>query len=112
MAAFRSYAVEFAGVAQGDLQAIVAFIAAENPEAALRVFDQIEARCAALKQMPERGRVVPELAAVGMLAYRELVVSPWRVVYRISGRTIYVLAVVDGRRNIEDVLLDRLIRDS
>jgi toxin ParE1/3/4 len=112
MASPRSYAVEFAGVAQGDLQAIVESIAADNPGAALRVFDQIEARCATLNRMPERGRVVPELAAFGIHTYRELVVSPWRVVYRVSGKTVSVLAVVDGRRNIEDVLLDRLVRGS
>lgn len=112
MASPRSYAVEFAAVAQGDLQAIVEFITADDPGAAIRVFERIEARCATLNQMPERGRVVPELAAFGIHTYRELVVSPWRVVYRVSGRTVSVLAVVDGRRNIEDVLLDRLVRGS
>jgi len=108
----RSYAVEFAAAAEADLQAIVAFIAADDPGAAIRVFDRIETRCALLRQIPERGRVVPELAAFGIHTYRELVVSPWRVVYRIGGKTVSVLAVVDGRRNIEDVLLDRLVRGS
>ena len=112
MASPRSYAVEFAAVAECDLQEIVAFIAADDPGAALRVFDRIEARCATLAQMPERGRVVPELAAFGVHTYRELVVSPWRVVYRISGKTVFVLAVVDSRRNVEDILLDRLVRSS
>ena len=112
MASPRSYAVEFAAVAQGDLQAIVQFIAAHDTETALRVFDRIEARCTALRQMPERGRVVPELAAFGVHTYREILVSPWRVVYRISGKTVSVLAVLDSQRNIEDVLLDRLVRGS
>lgn len=112
MASSRSYAVEFASVAQGDLQAIVEYIAADNPGVALRVFDQIKTRCAMLNQMPVRGRVVPELAAFGIHTYRELVVSPWRVVYRIDGKIVYILAIVDGRRNIEDVLLDRLVRGS
>jgi len=112
MASHRSYVVEFAAVAEGDLQAIVEFIAQDDPAAALRVFDRIEAHCAALHQLPERGRVVPELAAYGIHTYRELVVPPWRVVYRISDKSVYVLAVVDSRRNIEDVLLDRLVRGS
>jgi len=110
MAGPRFYAVEFAAIAERDLQAIVEFIAADDPVAALRVLDQIESRCAALKQMPERGRVVPELAAFGIHTYRELVVVPWRMVYRVSGTTVSILAIVDGRRNIEDILLDRLIR--
>ena len=110
MASPRSFAVEFALVAQRDLQAIVEFIATDDPAAAARVLDQIESRTVSLQQMPERGRVVPELAAVGIHAYWELVVKPWRLVYRITGKTVYVLAVLDGRRNIEDVLLDRLVR--
>ena len=32
------------------------------------------------------------------------------VVYRVSGAIVSILAVVDSRRNIEDILLDRLIR--
>jgi toxin ParE1/3/4 len=105
-----TFLVEFAAVAQRDMQGIVEFISADDPLAAAQVLDRIESRCTALKQKPERGRVVPELAAFGIHAYRELVVSPWRVVYRISGTRVYVLAVLDGRRNLEDVLLDRLVR--
>ena len=110
MTAPKSYVVEFAAVAESDLRAIVEFIAVDDPGIALSVFIRIEARCATLGTMPERGRVVPELAAFSVHAYRELIVSPWRVVCRISGMTVFVLAVVDGRRNIEDVLLARLVR--
>jgi toxin ParE1/3/4 len=46
----------------------------------------------------------------GILQYRELIVPPWRIIYRISGDFVYVLAVFDSRQNIEDVLLDRLVR--
>jgi hypothetical protein len=31
-------------------------------------------------------------------------------VYRISGETVVVLAVLDGRRDLEDLLLERLVR--
>ncbi len=108
----RSYGVEVSAVAQGDLQAIVEFIADDNPGTALRVLNQIEDCCGTLKKMPERGRVVPELAAVGLHTYRELVLFPWRVIYRISGLTVFVMAVLDGRRNLEDVLLARVVRGS
>jgi toxin ParE1/3/4 len=110
MAPPRVFTVEVARVAQQDLQALLEFIAAEDPVAAERVLDRLELRVTSLKDLPERGRVVPELAAFGIQTYRELVVAPWRVVYRIGGKTVYVLAVLDGRRNIEDVLLDRLVR--
>jgi toxin ParE1/3/4 len=54
--------------------------------------------------------VVPELAGIGLHLYRELLVTPWRIVYRINNDTVYVMMVIDGRRNAEDLLLERLVR--
>ncbi|MFZ5774692.1 MAG: type II toxin-antitoxin system RelE/ParE family toxin [Thermodesulfobacteriota bacterium] len=65
---------------------------------------------AALSRFPERGPLVPELLAQGISLYRELVVAPWRIVYRVSGSTVFVLLVMDARRNVEDVLLGRLLK--
>jgi plasmid stabilization system protein ParE len=110
MARCRSFAVEFAEVARRDLEGIIEFIAMDDPVAAAHALEQIESRAASLKQFPERGRVVPELAAFNIQLYRELIISPWRVIYRIGRKTVYVLAVLDGRRNVEDVLLSRLVR--
>ena len=58
--------------------------------------------------MPERGRIVPELREQGITVYRELVEPPWRILYRIESDRVWVLAVIDGRRNVEDILLKRL----
>ena len=32
------------------------------------------------------------------------------MIYRVSGKQVWVLVVIDARRNLEDILLDRLIR--
>jgi toxin ParE1/3/4 len=56
-----------------------------------------------------RGRIIPELQAQGVLQYRELIVSPWRIIYRIAGQKVFVLSVLDARQNIEDILLKRLL---
>lgn len=42
---------------------------------------RLESRCQALTVFPERGRIVPELRAVDIFAYRELIEGPWRIVY-------------------------------
>ena len=59
--------------------------------------------------LPNRGRLVPELKDQGILQYRELIHPPWRIIYRISENKVYVLSVLDARRNIEDILLKRLL---
>jgi plasmid stabilization system protein ParE len=93
-----------------DLEGVVGFIAVDSIEEALHVLDRIERRCQSLEKLPERGRIVPELAAVGVLAYREVVERPWRIVYRTDQQRVYVIAVLDGRRNLAALLLERLAR--
>lgn len=105
----RRFAVEWSEVARRDLERIVAYLAEENPAAALRVLQRIEKRAAALDILPERGRLVPELARFGIRLYRELQVPPHRLIYRVDSRKVVVLAVFDGRRNLEDILLERLL---
>lgn len=104
------FALRWARIAERDLEAIVDYIARENVDAALGILAKIRAAGAALSSVPERGRVVPELQAQGITGYRELVVGVWRIVYRIGERQVFVLAVFDSRRNLEDVLLERLTR--
>jgi plasmid stabilization system protein ParE len=74
------------------------------------VLDKVEQTAQGLTTLPMRGRVVPELATFGIHIYREIIMSPWRIIYRVSGKTVHVLAVVDGRRNLEDLLLERFLR--
>jgi plasmid stabilization system protein ParE len=97
-------------VARDDLHAIVDYVADDDVVAALSVLRKIEDAAGSLTTTPARGRVVPELAGVGVQSYRELIVPPWRLVYRVAGRSVYVLGVFDGRRNMEDVLLERFVR--
>ncbi len=104
------YRVEWARIAVSDLAAIIAYIADDSIETALLVLEKIEETAGKLTTMPLRGRIVPELAAFGIQAYRQLIYSPWRIIYRVSGKRVNVLAVFDSRRNLEDVLLERLVR--
>jgi plasmid stabilization system protein ParE len=106
----RRFRVQWAEVAVRDLEELVAFIAVDSPLDAERVLRRVEARAARLESSPARGRVVPELARFGMRTWRELVVRPYRLIYRIESDAVTVLAVFDGRRDLEDLLLERLVR--
>lgn len=105
----KKYKVIWADIAEGDLKNIIEYIADESIVNAQRVFDKIRDKASSLFILPERGRVVPELKDQGILQYRELIHSPWRIIYRISENKVYVLSVLDSRRNIEDILLKRLL---
>ena len=104
----KIYKILWADVAKQDISDIIEYIAIENPANALKILQKIRKMASILHSLPERGRVVPELQDQGILIYREIVTAPWRIIYRISDKNVYVLSVLDARRNIEDILLKRL----
>jgi len=104
------YEVFWARSAEDDLVSIIEFIHSENPIAAKNNYKKIKTKVSNLDTLPNRGRIVPELKDQGILQYRELIISPWRIIYRISEFNVYVLLVIDSRQNIEDILLRRLVR--
>ena len=106
----QGFEVVWARNAVKDLQEIVGYIADDSPANARRVLGRIKAKASTLSRFPRRGRVVPQLASFGIRTYRELVIQPYLLVYRIYGGKVIVLAVLDSRRDIEDVLLERLVR--
>ena len=106
----KKHEVIWAKVANADLVEIIQYIRTDNPLAAADNLNKIKNKVTDLTLFPQKGRIVPELKQQGILQYRELIISPWRVIYRISERHVYVLAMIDARRNIEDILLDRLTR--
>ena len=102
------YIISWASVAEADLNNIILYIAEESPANARKILNKRKEKASSLKQFPEKGRIVPELQDQGINLYREIIVSPWRIVYRVSGRKVYVLTVFDSRQNAEDVLLKKL----
>jgi addiction module RelE/StbE family toxin len=93
-----------------DLADIVTYIADESPTNAKRLLDRIRNRAKNLESNPRRGRIVPEFSRFSIHTFRELLIKPYRIVYRIAEDRVYVLAVLDARRDLQDVLLERLLR--
>jgi toxin ParE1/3/4 len=106
----KQYKVEWASVAEVDLKRIIDYIAIDSPGHALQILERIKQKVSDLYTLPERGRIVPELQEQGISIYKELIINPWRIVYRISDTTIYVLSIIDSRQNVEDILLNRFLK--
>ncbi len=105
----KVYDVRWSEISERDMIAIIEYIAGDNPLRAYEVFKELKKKASSLHAYPDRGRIVAELQEQGITQYRELIIAPWRIIYRISERKAYVLAVLDSRRNVEDILLKRLI---
>ena len=106
----KKYKVEWAAVAEVDLKQIIDYVTINSPGNDLQILERIRQIVSALYTLPERGRIVPELQGQGINIYRELIAAPWRIVYRISETTVYVLSIIDSRQNVEDILLNRFLK--
>lgn len=80
----KKYEVIWSNIAENDLLNIIEYIAADSPPNASKVLKRIKEKASSLYHSSKRGRIVPELQEHGILQYRELIIPPWRIVYRIS----------------------------
>ena len=103
------YKVQIPSSAVNDIQEIVDYIAEDNATIAVEILDRLESRVNSLKEYPERGRVVPELLNQNIMEYHEMIETPWRIIYKVVESNVFILTVIDGRRNVQDVLLRKLM---
>jgi len=103
----KQYEVIWAKTAENDLLKIIEYIAQNSSGNALKILKKIKKQVSDLYFSPERCRIVPELYEQGITQYREMIIPPWRIMYRVQDSFVYVLSVLDSRQNIEDILLKR-----
>ncbi len=108
----KKFKILWTQTAEKDLGEIIRYIAQDSPGNAMKILSKIKDKVDGLYVNPDRGRIIPELKGQGISPYRELVVAPWRIMFRISESKVYILSVLDSRRNVEDILLQRLIREN
>ena len=108
----KRYRIVWTEVAVRDVESILVYVATHSGRMRARqLHDTLMKKIDALDVEPAHCRIVPELQQEGVDAYRELVVRPYRVMLRIRGRDVVLLAVVDGRRDLQELLLARTLED-
>jgi plasmid stabilization system protein ParE len=107
----RKYKILWTAAAAEDLADLADFISQrESGDRALEVCDRLEAAASSLATSPNRGRTVPEFRDHGVIVYQELVVTPWRMIYRVEQHSVYILALIDSRQDATQLLWARLTR--
>ena len=92
--------VVWSAAAIDHLESIQAYIALDAPGRAGRFVRKLVAAVEPLSDFPRIGRVVSE----GDGRHREVLVDPYRIIYRIEGELVYVVAVVHGARDLRALL--------
>ncbi len=104
------FAVLLTNDAARDLNELYDYIAGhDSPQKADYVLEQIEKAFSTLSEFPERGVYPKELLKLGIREYREIFFKPYRIIYRVMEMNVYVLLIVDGRRDMQSLLQRRLL---
>lgn len=96
--------------ALNDLDEIFNYIASDSIEIAIMQYERIKETAEEIQDFPKKGRIIPELQNENITKFREMIVNPWRMMYRIEENRILILALIEGRRNIEEILMKRQLR--
>ena len=84
-----------------DVESIRAFIAKDSTSYAELVARRIVAAVERLHSFPESGRIVPERQDP---AIREVIVTPYRIVYRLRAEVAEVVTVFRGSREVPEFI--------
>jgi addiction module RelE/StbE family toxin len=106
----EKYTVNITQNAENDLDEIISYISRNNPQTALKTLKKLQDRIQTLDHFPYKGGYVPELLQKNIKDYRQLIESPWRIIYKVEDRIVNILTVIDSRRNIQDILINKLVK--
>ena len=105
------FSIRFTENAQQDLEDIYLYISShDSPEKAYYVIEKIEERIMSLAELPERGYIIKELSELGITEYREIFFKPYRIIYKLTDNTVYIMIIADGRRDMQTLLQRVLLK--
>lgn len=92
-----------------DLNDIAEYIALDKPNAARNFVKQVFSSVDNLEQFPELGRIPPELKTS---KYREIIVDPCRIFYRVDQTNVYIVYVMRGEMRLRQYLINARIKNN
>jgi toxin ParE1/3/4 len=105
------YNVFFISSAEEDLLEIYKYIYIhDSPSMAEKIYSEILKKCSTLRQTPKRGHIPSELTSTGIKEFFEIHYKPYRIIYQVIKNNVYIHCILDGRRNLQDLLTERLLR--
>lgn len=96
--------------AERDLEDLLGHVAAHDaPGKADQLLDRLEEVISSLAAFPERGTHPKELLELGIREYRQVFFKPYRLIYRLIGKRVYIYLLADDRRDMQTLLTRRLV---
>ena len=106
-----NYEVFIIDNAEEDLYEIFNYVMVHDSAlGAEKLLENLEKTCYSLSTFPGRGHIPPELERISIFAYKEINCKSYRIIYQIVESSVYIHCILDGRRNLQQLLQERLLR--
>jgi toxin ParE1/3/4 len=106
------YKVNIVKSAEDDLFELYKYIYFNDCEDnADKIYSKLEEKIFSLQKFPKRGHIPSELKLLGIEDFLEINYKPYRIIYKIIDEAVYIYCVLDGRRDMQKILQERLIRE-
>ena len=97
--------------AEQDLKELRSYVVKNFSQATwLKTYSKLKESIRNLATFPLLGAVPPELEALNLNQYRQIVSGMNRVIYEPRADAVYIYMIVDTRRDLETLLMQRLMR--
>ncbi len=96
----RKYSINITEHAQDDLEHIYYYIAEDNPDNASNFILGLEKKVYSLEIHPERHALISENEFFGT-SYRHLNHKKYRIIYRITDTSVFILRIIHGAKILE-----------
>ena len=97
--------------AEQDLKELRSYVVKNFPQATwLKTYSKLKESIRNLATFPLLGAVPPELESLNLNQYRQIVSGMNRVIYEPRADAVYIYMIVDTRRDLETLLMQRLMR--
>ncbi len=83
----------------------------DSVEKAEKLYSKLYEKCLALQKYPYRGHIPTELSLLGIDNFLEIIYKPYRIIYQVMEKVVFIHCILDGRRDIQKLLQERLIRE-
>ena len=106
-----SYKVNILIDAEEDILELYRYVTIHDSETnAEYLLSKIEETCLSLTSYPNKGHIPPELERIGIYNFKEIHFKPYRIIYQVIEKEVFIYCVLDGRRSLQELLEKRLLR--
>jgi toxin ParE1/3/4 len=96
--------------AESDLEALHRYVAVNRSgKEAKALLGGILDKIITLEEFPLRGTICPELDRLGIAEFRQIYHGPYRLIYRVNDKIVYIMIVADSRMDFKALLERRLL---